>query len=209
MADKLSVYNGALFKIKQRKIASLTSTDPSRYLIDEVYDKVLLFMLEAGAWNFAQRTVAVDAATDVEPGFGWSNAFEVPDDFVRIIAISTNPLLYPPMTANQYSFENDYWMANASVLYVAYVSNDSDFGLNLNKWTASFTEAVEYELADRIAPPLTNMGGDEAERLAARKRTALRNARTKDAYNQAGQMQPPGALSQSRRNFRNNTLWNR
>lgn len=209
MADKLSLYNNALFAIQQRKVSSLTEAVPSRYALDDVYDRVVAFMLESGMWNFAQRTVAIDPSTTTIPAFGFRNAFEVPSDFVRLISISANERLWPPLVANQWAYEGNHWQADCSTLYVSYVSNGVTYGMDLGSWPESFTRAVELELAVRIAPQLTNISAVSFEALQGDARRALRNARSKDAINQAGMEQPPGKMTMSRRNWRNNTLWYR
>lgn len=196
MATKLSLYNGALAIVRMRKLDSVTEANEARYKLDDEYDKSLAAMLEDGLWNFAARTVALEAATDVEPEFGYANAFEKPDDYVRLIAISMNGYLRPPL--EDYRDEGQYWLADISVAYVSYVSNGASYGLNLGNWPSSFERAVEYDLAQRIAPHVTSMGLADLKALKAEAKKELANARSKDAVNQPPHHPPAGMLVRAR-----------
>lgn len=198
MATKLAVFNGALRLLKERKLATLTDDELKRYELDAEYDAVIAYMLEMGLWNFAMRTVAIDEDVSVDPAFGYNYAFEKPSDWVRTSKVSANPRMFPTMGANEYLDEAGYWSANVTPMYVSYVSNGASYGLNLSAWPATFTRAVEFELAYRIAPTVTSMTDKDSERLELRKHRALKNAQSKDALNQAPTERQPGRLVMSR-----------
>ncbi len=198
MAVKLSVFNSALRLLKERKLDALTDDELKRYELDAEYDAAIAYMLEMGLWNFAMRTVAIDYDTGVDPAFGYNYAFEKPSDWVRTSIISASPRMYPPMGALEFIDEAGYWSAQVTPLYVSYVSNGASYGLNLSAWPATFTRAVEFELAYRIAPTITSMTDKDSERLELRKHRALKNAQSKDALNQAPSQRPPGRMIQSR-----------
>lgn len=214
MATKLSLYNAALFRIKQRKLTSLSASDPTRYALDDVYNETFAYMLEQGLWNFAQRTISIESSLELQPSFGFQNAFVQPDDFVRLISISANAYLWPPLVAGQFQYEvasdgTAVWQADCNPLFVSYVSNDTLYGADLSRWTQTFADAFAWELAYRIAPPLTNMGEGDRTHLLKEKERSLRNAKTKDSLNQSNMQPPPGQLVMARRNYRNRTLWER
>jgi len=196
VATKLGLYNGALRQIKERALDGVSDDVPPRYSLDGVYDDSLQACLEAGLWNFATRTIEIDASTTIEPPFGFAYAFEQPDDFVRLISISASDTQYP--TLDEYSDEAGIWYANANTLYVSYVSNDDEYGLDLSRWPQSFVRAVELDLAVLIAPHITNFSANELIALQKRADRAMANARSKDAANQAVLRPPPGRLVRSR-----------
>lgn len=196
MTDKLSLYNGALRKIKQRRLASLTEDRPDRYAMDEEYDKTIKYCLEMGHWNFATRSTRLEASTGVEPEWGYSYAFEKPEDYLRLSMISSNDRFQPIL--DDFRDETDYWLADCNLLFLTYISNDPSYGLDLSRWPQTFVDAVEYELAYRIAPHLTTMGDPEARELERRRDTTMTNAKSKDAQNGAVEYLPPGRLVQSR-----------
>lgn len=196
MATKLGLYNGALRALKQTKLASLTDDVEARHLIDDAYAGAISFCLEAGLWNFAQRTVMVEPDEDVEPSFGYSYVFTQPDDFVGLVAISDNESLQP--TLDMYLDEGGCWHANVNPLYVSYVSDGASYGNNLGNWPETFARAVEHQIALEVGPHLTSMGEQALARLEKDARAKMRDALTKDAKRQPAMRPPPGRLVRAR-----------
>ena len=201
MATKLGLYRSAVLLIKQNAIG-LATTDDDAFVntLDLVYDSALRFALAAGDWNQATRTVSIEASEDVEPAFGYSFAIPKPDDYAgRIVAISGNELFDPPL--DRYDEEGGmegYIFCDVDPLYLRYVSNGVEFGLNLSTWLPSFERYFEYELAWRICGTLTNMSGSEKDEFRKEYKRALRDAKSKDARNQGATMLPQGRLVQAR-----------
>lgn len=196
MTSKLTVYNGALAWLRQRKLDTLTDDELSRYELDEQYAKALATILERSKWNFAARTVAIDSSTSVSPTFGYGYAFDKPTDFVRVIKLSGNERLFP--TLDRYVDEGGYWYADVDPLYVSYVSNGATYGGDLSMWTQAAITALEMELAVRVAPRLTNMSANELEALAKNARRAAAKAASLDASNQPVEFAQPGRLNRAR-----------
>lgn len=198
MATKLKLYKGACRLLRQTPVDTVTDDVFIRYELDAVYDDALDFALEQGLWNFAMRTVAIEHSESVTPSFGFSYAFEKPDDYVRTAAISGNGSLWPPIGAEGYADETTNWHADFDPLYVSYVSDNASYGLNLANWPATFTRFAEHELAFRVSPTVTGMSAQEKNDLKKDRNEALKDARGKDAMNQASQSPPPGRLVTSR-----------
>lgn len=200
MTSKLAVYKHTLLILKERGISvALTDDEATRHTFDIVYDEALAFMLEEGSWNFATRTVAIDHSEDVQPEFGFNFIFDKPDDYAnRIVAISANDRFFPALGAGEYQDEGPYIYADCDPLYLRYVSNGVSYGLDLSAWPASFTRAVQYELAFRMAPSVPNLSEGALGELEKRKKAALSNARTKDAFNQPADLKATGRLVRSR-----------
>jgi hypothetical protein len=169
-----------------------------RRLIDEAYEPAIDYLLEQGLWNFGSRTVAIESETDVEPSFGYSDTFEKPDDYVRIIRISDNGTMWP--TLDLYEEEGNYWHANVGTLYVQYVSDGVSYGRDTSLWPSSFKKALEAYLALEVAPHAPRMSGRAIEYLQDHYKRCLRDARGKDAINQANERPPPGRLVTARLN---------
>ncbi len=196
MASKLTLYQHAALLLKQQWIAALTDSDEMRQALDIVYDDALAYMLQQGAWKFANRSVAIQASTTVVPSFGYAQAFVKPSDYVRTIFIAGNGDFNPLL--NAYDHDNSYWYADVGVLYVQYVSNGNAYGLNLGVWPATYTLAVEHELAYRVAPHITTMDAGALKDFERRKNNAMRDARSKDAMEQPARYQPMGRLVRAR-----------
>lgn len=202
MATKLGIFRSVHLLVKQNPVGMTVSDDDQMVnTINLAYDAAIAHLLEQGLWNFATRTVQAEASDDISSQFGFNFVFEKPADYAgRLVALSANEYFRPPL---QHYHEDGglegYFFADNDPLYIRYISNSSDYGLNLGAWPASFTRAVEYEIAYRVAPHITNMSAAEKEELRKEKVRALRDARSKDALNQAPERPPVGRLVQSRR----------
>lgn len=194
--SQLSLYNAALFLLKHNRLTNLTNNVEARYALDNVYADVKAYCLEQGLWNFALRSVSMEASVDEETFFGFKYVYDKPDDYVRLNAISANESFWP--TLNEYLDEATYWLCDVNPLYISYISDDDEFGNNLGEWPMSYTRYVEHELAYRIAPHITSMGDQSAKELERRRLMALRDAQAKDAMNQPMANPPPGRLLRAR-----------
>lgn len=205
MADKLSSYRMALTHLGERGLATLTEQREPRRVLDEIWDPVVAFCLAQGLWRFAKRVVQIDASTTVTPGFGWNDAFKIPDDWVRTVMVSTAPQLDPPLL--QYAEEAGYLYANATPLFVSYVSNDPLYGMDLGKWPVNFTSYVEYRLA-KVACQRLPGKKDLFDDLAAQEKRARREAKGIDAMNDPPGLPPVPFLVRARRGaFGPGGLW--
>jgi hypothetical protein len=209
-ATKLDLYNGALLELGVRRLASLTEETEARRVLDDYYTKVLDYCLEAGSWNFAIRSVQIDSDPDVETEFGLQYVFSKPDDWVRTLALSGSDTFYAPLLDTEYKDETEYWLSSSDPIFVRYISNDVDFGLNLSRWPGTFTRFVELELASRACRRLTSGSGDK-ERIDRDLKIAKRNALNKDVMNEGIKFAQHGSWVASRYGgSRNNRgLWPR
>ncbi len=190
---QLSLYNAALRHLGERKLASLSdATEPRRYLDDEYPDTVLL-CLRAGNWNFAIRSVQMDASGVVTPQFGYQSAFEKPADWLRTVVLSPSETFRPPL--RDYQDQSGYWIANLQTLYARYVS--ATLGMNLALWPPDFAEYVGAALARTIALRIT-ASDDKFEKAEQREKKYRTRAIATDAMDQAADAMPSGTWVTSR-----------
>ena len=171
-----------LLEIGDRNLASLDEEVEARRVLDLCYADAVGGCLEAGSWNFATRTIRADADANVTPVFGHARVFAKPADWVRTVAVSLDEHFATPLT--QYVDDASYWSADATPIYVRYVSDDIIWGLDLTLWPRSFTRYVELELAWRIAERLTQ-NASKKEVIGRDRDRARRSALNKDALNEA------------------------
>ena len=197
MATALAIYNQALIEVGVRTISSTSEDVESRRVIDDVYDEVLEYCLEAGQWNFAMRTVKVAADTAITPNFGFSEVFAKPSDWVRTVGLAADEYNNLPLTDSQYKDELGYWFTDVTPLYVRYVSNGASYGLSLTGWPESFARFVVLEIAHRICERLTQ-NTNRKQLIAAELRYVRRLALNKDAMNEGTRFPVAGRLVSSR-----------
>lgn len=195
MASKLSIYNGALLALGDRRLATLTDARDARYALDDAYVDGREHCLEQGYWNFAMRTRQADYSPSVEPPFGYRRAFDKPTDWIRTAAVCEDEFFNAPLT--RYADEAAYWYADLDTIYVKYVSSDAAYGLDFAKWPANFTRYVEHYLASRIAMRLT---GDQKKKdnISYEAESWLRKAKATDAMDEGAVFPPQGSWSSAR-----------
>jgi hypothetical protein len=200
MTDKLSIYNGALTILGERKLASLTENRPPRYKLDDIWDNDLLErVLQQGQWNFAGRTIELEASPSITPAFGYQYGFDKPVDFVRTMQVAYDEYFTNPIT--QYSDEASWIFAESEVIYMQYVSKDSQWGLDFSLWPANFTEYVEHYLAKKVAPRLIGVKVSD-EKLEYLTDKALTDAKATDAMESPAKFPPQGNWASARRGNR-------
>jgi hypothetical protein len=145
MTTQLFIYNEALGHLGARQLGSLSEPREPRRVLDSYWSDVVGYCLAQGLWKFARRTVQIDQDAAVTPQFGFNYCFAVPSDWVRTILVSTSPNLDPPLL--QYSDEAGFWYANVTPIYVAYVSNDPTYGMNIGAWPEHYVDYVALRLA--------------------------------------------------------------
>lgn len=182
MATQLGLYNAALLEIGDRGLVSLSEDVEARRVLDLCYADTVAGCLEAGGWNFATRTIRANADSEITPAFGLAHVFAKPDDWVRTSAVSLDEHFVVPLT--RYVDDLNYWSADATPIYVRYVSDDPAVGLDLTLWPRSFTRFVELELAWRVAERLTQ-NASKREVIGRDRDRAKRNALNKDVLNEA------------------------
>lgn len=196
MTTKLQLWNGALIALGADRLSDTGDPVEGARELTAVHNQVVAECIAAGSWNFSMETVKIDADTGVTPEFGYAEVFAKPSDWVRTIAVSLDERFSTPLM--QYYDDDDVWSADATPIYVRYVSNDTGLGLGLSHWPATFTRFVELELAARVGPRLTQTAS-MVEKVEERRDKARRRALNVDAMNEPQpKFPPPGSWTAAR-----------
>ena len=199
--SKLTLWNGALTVLGERKLSSLTEAREPRYKLDDIWDNdAINRCLQMGQWNFANRTLKLEASNSTTPTFGYQFAFDKPSDFIRTTSVCQDEYFDIPLT--RYTDEAAWWFADMDPIYVRYVSNDSEYGLDYSIWPANFAEYVEHYIAYKLAPRLTGIsygGDDNPEKMLNR---VLVRAKSTDAMESPAKFPPKGSWASARQTFR-------
>ena len=195
-SSKLSIYNDAMLHIGQERLASLSEASAARYALDDAYDGVLAYCLEQTPWKFARRTVSIDYSTTVAPSFGFTYAFDKPDDYIRTLKMAANESFVPVMIGDEVADEQAYWFANVQTIYVQYLSNDVTYGGDVAAWPQVFADYVGRRLANRVCMRIT--GSQPTGDMHKLEQMSLSGARSKDAMNDPIKFPPRGTWVRSR-----------
>ncbi len=196
MPSQLTLYNGALEILGERTLASLTENREPRHKLDDIWSRDAVDRcLQQGQWNFAIRSAQPAVSTSITPTFGYRNAFEKPDDYIRLAGMCEDEYFKFPM--REYTDEASFWFADLDIIFVRYVSNDSQYGNDLGNWPPNFSEFVEHWLAYKVAPRLAGLDFDDAQ-LGKRLKAARAAAKNTDAMEQPAKQQPPNLWVRAR-----------
>ncbi len=194
--SRLEIYNAALIICGERILASLTEDRKPRRLLDQVWDNDgVEACLERAQWKFAMKTLRFDFDTDVTTDYGYRRAFSKPTDWVLTSSVCSDEYFTAPLT--RYFDENDFWFADLDIIYVRYVSNATDYGLDLSLWPATFNKFVSAYFASEIVMGLTQ---DQDMWAIVEKRLdkTMKYAKSNDAMAGAQQFPAPGSFVTSR-----------
>lgn len=139
MASKVEICNLALQKLGARSIVSLTEDSKNSRACNLAYESAKKAELRDHNWNFAiaRASLAADATA---PDWGRANAFELPSDFVRLLA----PYPEDKVEDLDYQIEGTKILSDESApLYIRYIKDVTN--------TASFDDLFVQVLAYRIA----------------------------------------------------------
>lgn len=204
MTSKLELYNMALGHLRERKLTSVAEQREPRRVLDDFWDQVVGECIEEAYWKFMIRTVQADASVSVVPTFGWTYAFTIPDDCVRLKMISGEETFNQPLL--DYMEEAGYWYANLTPLYVRYVSNDRAYGLDMSRWTKNFSSWVSFKLAEYSCGRITGSdalltGSSGSDGIIKRGHKAKVKAKSIDAMEDPPGQIPAGTWVRSRRGY--------
>lgn len=162
---KVSICNHALNLIGDRSITSFDENTAIAERCRSIYDQIRKSILRDHPWSSAKKRVIL-APVSTYPAFGYSHAFPLPRDFIRIISANIE----------RYEVESRYILADTEQINLEYIF-DND---NEDTWDSMLVEAMSLKLASKLCKP--NTGSDAAGQSAeAQYRDLIKRARTINA----------------------------
>lgn len=184
----VEVCNLALDLLKQDVITSIDSpTGGTDVICARWYDQVRRSTLRKHPWNFA-ATRATLAPNAIAPAFGFTQAFDLPNDFVRLLTIGDDSI---DDLQGKYQLEDGQLLfsySDDSSLKIRYVYDFTEVA----RMDPLFVDVLAAELALRIAYKVT--GSDEA----AERITEHLKKIAPEAYAIDGQERPPIRIQRSK-----------
>jgi len=197
MTTQLEIYNLALSHLKETKLATIDEARESRYVLDDWYDQTLKWMMEAGFWKFAMRTVSITSDPDTTASFGYSYVFNKPSDWVKTYLVSGSEYLDPPL--ENWIEEGNAFHADIDPIYLRYVSNsDEGYGHDMDRWTARFVQAFSRRLAANVAPKITGSSESFKSDLDGKADSELSKALSFEALREPVKRPPDGRWNRTR-----------
>lgn len=161
MASSADIANLALTKLgSASKITALTDNSVAAIAINSVYEMVRLVELRGHHWSFALKRASLPASA-TPPAWGYTAAYPLPSDFLRLVQANEFylvPALYDYNTADAsaYSIETnadgvqsilcDY----SAPLKIRYVWNARDEGTYDPLFNMAFAARLAYETCEQI-----------------------------------------------------------
>lgn len=169
MTTSVSICSNALLMLGKAPIASFTDGSDRATLCANLYPMLRDQLLRKHFWNCAIKRVLLSPLVPT-PAFGYSAAFQLPADFLRIYEVG-----YANAPISDFSVENRQILADASALPLRYVwRNDNE-----DNWDASLIGVATVSMAALLAYPVTQ-STSLREALSADAARALREAKSID-----------------------------
>lgn len=87
MASTIDIVNMALSQLGEGPLLAITDDSPIGRLANRTFDLLRQGLLREHPWNFAMKRASL-AASATAPAWEYTNAFPLPVDFLRLVAIS-------------------------------------------------------------------------------------------------------------------------
>lgn len=169
---QLDVSNKALDMIGAKTVSVLSLSTPEYYSANgeaclRNFDSALEQVIRAAPWTFAKARATLGSAA--APAFGWTNAFDLPSDFVSLLEVNGAQ----GQLGNLWEIENGQLLGNfdtAEIQYIRQPNAGDQNGANvfLALADAFFIQALATLLAVKIAPVLRQDGQEAATALLQR-----------------------------------------
>ncbi len=196
----VAICNLALDHLNQEEITSIDPPNNDREVVcARWYDNVRRATQRSHVWNFAKARAEL-AANSIAPLFGYSTAYDLPADFLRLLFIGNDAI---DDYKQKYELEGKQILLNDTTgIDIGYIKSVTD----VNQFDALFVDLFALKLALRIAYKFTvkntvidrikdlmidaeyeAKGVDGQERPPKRiERSKFRNARQRGTSNVAG-----------------------
>ena len=153
MTSKVALCNQACTKIGAARIISMDDASKQAKALNAIFDVKRDAELSAHPWTFATGRASLPASATA-PDYGWSAAYPLPSDFLTLVEVGENYVMY--QDPRSFDIENTVdglaiLCNEASPLRIRYVKRIEVPGL----FHPLFVEALACRLAAEIAEDVT------------------------------------------------------
>lgn len=194
MTTQLLVTNEALRVLGEPSITSTSDTTERGLIMAEIFPQAAKYAFEQSDWLFANIRVAL-ALSATAPVWGYRNAFQLPADCYRVLAISRTG--YEHDNVVEYRVEQGHIITDEDAIYLRYLS--SNYLTAMGAWPQYFCDYVSAEMAVRGCPRLNK---DAAERCEKNLKVRSKLAFSADGVNEPPARRQPGYFATARFGWR-------
>lgn len=189
MSSDTGIANQALRLLKANRIASLTDGSNNANAAIDVFTEVRDDLLRAHNWNFATKRLKL-AKSAAAPVSGFDNAFPLPSDWIRTVAVHDNDAEAgpPPRYREEEIADVGAIITDVDELWMRYVYRVTD----ANRMATDFRTAFAYALALAM-PGVSNLSAAREDALERRAKTRLNRAKHSDASGSMPEQRPVGS----------------
>lgn len=177
MSTAVKVCSDALVELGLAPINSFDPNADRSIAAENLYPQVRDNVLRSHPWNCAIKRVVLSPDT-VAPAFGWTYAYTLPGDCLRVLSIAEKRRRIP------YAKEGNALLCDEGAVYLRYVYRND----NPATWDASLFRAMTLAMAAALAIPVC----EDANKKQEKERELLAVLRTARAVD--GQEEPPDEL---------------
>jgi len=137
-STKIDICNGALIRIGERVISSLTDGTATADLCSNRYEIARRKVLRSHPWKRARKR-AVLAASGTAPDFQWERQFPIPSDCLRVWLVTDvngDPI-------NEWEFEGNMILTDETLIYLKYIQDYDD----VSSLDDSLNEVISLQMA--------------------------------------------------------------
>jgi hypothetical protein len=149
--SQLTIANRALDIVGASNIVSINQNSKSARKIKNAYDPILEDLLFKHNWSFAIKRIQLAQLSDA-PLFGYTHAYQLPSDYIRLIECN------PPNLQHKVEAGNTL-LIDSNSCQIRYVSKITD----PNAFTPEFAELFAKTLAAQVAYSITQSRTKEAD----------------------------------------------
>ncbi len=148
MNTNISICSAALLQLGKAPIASFDDASDGAKLCANLYPAERDSLLREFAWNCVVKR-AILAPSSTAPEFGFSAAFLLPSDFLRLVAVGD--WRYGDPMGNRFRLEGRHILASGNALALEYVfRNEVE-----DTWDAKLVELMQARMLWKLAYPVT------------------------------------------------------
>lgn len=139
--------------ITQAQLDAVPITDVRAQHCDRHYDQTRDALIRSHWWRFASDRAELEAVDDFDD-FEWDNAFDLPDDFLRMKSIFEDNNTTNKTSILPYALEDKillYSESSCEIRYIKQVTTVADFD-------PLFIETFVLQLSLKLIPPLSGVG---------------------------------------------------